>query len=168
MDMNLLLENIIKKSCTLSPVIIIDDSGFFEDFLENKEHIKYIENPSQIALTMAINENSMSCIYLKHAMDVSGFVASGKIKLLQITPEMLLNEIAAIRGKISGTIILNTEQYRIFVKSFDSIQKSLLSLDIINTKIVQNAVLKHITGQRLTTKKLLLAVLSQELSQKIA
>ena len=166
MDMNLLLENIIKKSCTLSSVVIIDESGIFEDFLTDKEYVKYIENPSQIALTMAVNENSVSCIYLKHAIDFSAFVASGKVKLLQITPEMLLNEIDAICGKISGTIILHTEQYRIFVRLFDSIQKSLLSADAINTKAVQNILLKHITGQRSTTKKLLLAVLSQELSQK--
>ncbi len=166
MDINLLLEKIIKKSCTLSPVVIIDESGIFEDFFVDREYVKYIENPSQIALTMAVNEKSVDCIYLRHAIDVSAFIASGKLKLLQITPEMLLNEIDAIRGKISGTIILHNEQYRIFVRSFDSIHKSLLSSDVINTEEVQNTILKYITGTRLTTKKLLLSVLSQELTQK--
>ncbi len=166
MDMNLLLENIIKKSSTLSPVVIIDESGIFEDFFVNMECVKYIENPSQIAMTMAVNERSVDCLFLRHSIDVSGFVASGKLKLLQITPEMLLNEIDAIRGKISGTIILHTEQYRIFVRSFDFIQKSLLSSDVINTKEVQNTILKYITGKRLTTKQLLLSVLSQKLTQK--
>lgn len=166
MDINLLLENIIKKNSTLTPVVVIDESGIFEDFFTDREYIKFIDNPSQILLTMAVNESSVNCIYLRHAIDVSGFVASGKVKILQITPEMLLNEIAKIRGKISGNIYLNSEQYKIFVRQFDTIQQFLLSSETINTKVVQNIVLKHITGQRLTTKKLLLAVLGQELSKK--
>lgn len=158
------LEQLIKQNSTLSPVIIVDPDGIFKDFLQGKEYVNYIENPSRISLTVAINGGSTSCIYIEEYIDISGFVSAGKIKVLNITPEMILNQMKEFYGSVNGIISLTPIQYKIFLNSFESICESLQTEEEINNEIILDIVLKHISGTNQSVRELMISVLNEELS----
>lgn len=165
-QITLVLEQIIKQNSTLSPVIIVDPNGIFEEFLKDREYVNFIENPSRISLTMAINSGSASCVYIEEDADISGFVSSGKIKILNITPEMILNQVNELHGSISGMISLIPEQYKIFLHSFESICEVLQSYEEITSEIILNTILKHISGSNQAARKLLISVFNEELTME--
>ena len=114
----------------MSPVIVVDDAGVFTEVFEELSGICCIEKPSGIALTTVMANDDIKCFYLKHNMDISGFVASGKARELRLTPELILNEVDDFRGRITGTLSLSEEQFRIFVQQFDSIYNELHSMTV--------------------------------------
>lgn len=166
MNISTLIEKIIQKSSTLSPVIVVDDAGVFTAVFEELVDVCCIEKSSGIALTTAMANDDIKCFYLKHGMDVSGFVASGKARELKLTPELILNEADDIRGKITGIISLSEEQYRIFVKQFASIYNELHSYDMIDSLVMKKVILHHICNQRMNTKELLIAALNEQITRE--
>ena len=166
MNISTLIEKIIQKNSTLSPVMVVDEAGLFAEVFEVLPGICCIEKPSGIVLTAAMENDDVKCFYLKYNMDISGFVASGKVRELSLTPEMILNEADDIRGKIVGSILLSQEQYNIFVKRFNSIYDELLSYDNIDSLVIKKVILHHICEQRMNTKELLIAVLNEQITRE--
>lgn len=166
MNISTLIEKIIQKNSTLSPVIVVDEAGLFAEVFETLPGVCCIEKPSGIALTTAMANDDIKCFYLKHNMDISGFVASGKARVLRLTPDLILNEADDFRGRITGTISLSQEQYRIFVKQFDSIYNELHSYDIIDSLVMKKVILHHICNQRMNAKELLIAVLNEQITRE--
>lgn len=60
-----ILKNIIKKNSTLSPAILIDVEGVFEDYVKDIEEVSFISNPSNITLTKQLADKNVQCIYLR-------------------------------------------------------------------------------------------------------
>ena len=115
MNISTLIEKIIQKYSTLSPVIVVDATGVFAEVFEVLSGVCYIEKPSGITLTTALENDEVRCFYLKQNMDISGYVAAGRVREIKLTPELILNEVDAVRGRITGIISLSEDQYRIFV-----------------------------------------------------
>lgn len=99
MNVTSILKRIIKKNSTLSPAILIDEEGVFEDYIKDLEEVRLMNNPSNITLTRQLADKNVQCIYLRKEIELSGLVASGKAKRLDITSEMLFNEVQSIKGK---------------------------------------------------------------------
>lgn len=161
-----ILEQLIKQNSTLSPVIIIDPNAIFAEFLQENEYVNFIENPSRISITVAINGGSTRCIYIEEDIDISGFISAGKIKALNITPEMILNQVKEFYGSVNGIILLTPMQYKIFLHSFESICASLQTKEEINNDLILDIVLKHISGTNQSARELMILVLNEELSME--
>lgn len=48
MNIASILKKIIKKNSTLSPTILIDEEGVFEDYIQELEEVRLMKNPSNI------------------------------------------------------------------------------------------------------------------------
>ena len=48
MNVASILKRIIKKNSTLSPAILIDEEGVFEDYMQELEEVRLMNNPSNI------------------------------------------------------------------------------------------------------------------------
>ena len=88
MNIASILKKIIKKNSTLSPTILIDEEGVFEDYIQELEEVRLMKNPSNITLTRQLADKNVQCIYLRKEIELSGLVASGKAKKLDITSEI--------------------------------------------------------------------------------
>jgi hypothetical protein len=130
------------------------------------ENVKFINSPSNIALTKTLVDKNVRCVYLKTAVDLSGHVASGKANKLDITPEMILNEIDDIRGKVKGGIQLAAEQIIVFLKNIDSIINDLRYVDNIDDEVIKREVLFHMTGKKLSSRTLLISILKGEITRE--
>ncbi len=118
MNVASILKKIINKNSTLSPTILIDEEGVFEDYIQELEEVRLMNNPSNITLTRKLADKNVQCIYLKKEIELSGLVASGKAKRLDITSEMLFNEVQSIKGKIRGEILLSAGQKKVLLYNF--------------------------------------------------
>ena len=136
MNVASILKRIIKKNSTLSPAILIDEEGVFEDYIKDLEEIRFINNPSNITLTRQLADKNMQCIYLRKEIELSGLVASGKARRLDITSEMLFNEVESIKGKIRGEILLSADQKKVLLSNFNNICSSLSYKDSIDDECV--------------------------------
>lgn len=166
MNIASILNSIIKKSSTLSPTILIDEQGVFEDYLRDTETVKRINSPSNILLTKTLADKNVRCVYLKTPFELSGLIASGKAKKLDITPEMILNEIDGVKGKVRGEIHLSTAQIIVFLRNLGSITKDLLFLDDIDDEMIKREVLFHITGKKLSSRTLLISILNGRITRE--
>ena len=155
-----ILKNIIKKNSTLSPAILIDVEGVFEDYVKDIEEVSFISNPSNITLTKQLADKNVQCIYLRKDFELSGLVASGKAKILDITSEMLFNEVDEIKGKIRGEILLSADQKIVLLKNFDSVCSTLSLKDTIDDECVKKEILLNLEGKRVSSKGLLVQILN--------
>lgn len=155
-----ILKNIIKKNSTLSPAILIDVEGVFEDYVKDIEEVSFISNPSNITLTKQLADKNVQCIYLRKDFELSGLVASGKAKILDITSEMLFNEIDEIKGKIRGEILLSADQKIVLLENFDSVCSTLSLKDTIDDECVKKEILLNLEGKRVSSKGLLVQILN--------
>lgn len=166
MNIASIFEKIINKNSTLSPVILIDEAGVYEEYIDEIENVKFLERPSNISLTKAISDEGVKCIYLRVSMDLSGVITTGKAKKLDITPEMLLHEVVELKGKIKGEIQLSDNQNVAFLKNFNMICSALNYKEFIDDELVKKEILLHINGKRVTSKGLLLWILNGEVTRK--
>ena len=120
-----ILKRIIKKNSTLSPAILIDEEGVFEDYIKDLEEVRLLNNPSNITLTRQLIDKNVQCIYLRKEIELSGLVVSGRAKRLDITSEMLFNEVESIKGKIRGELLLSADQKKVLLSNFNNICNSL-------------------------------------------
>lgn len=155
-----ILKNIIKKNSTLSPAILIDVEGVFEDYVKDIEEVSFISNPSNITLTKQFADKNVQCIYLRKDFELSGLVASGKAKILDITSEMLFNEVDEIKGKIRGEILLSADQKIVLLENFDSVCSTLSLKDTIDDECVKKEILLNLEGKRVSSKGLLVQILN--------
>lgn len=155
-----ILKKIIKKNSTLSPAILIDVEGVFEDYVKDMEEVSFISNPSNIILTKQLADKNVQCIYLRKDFELSGLVASGKAKILDITSEMLFNEVDEIKGKIRGEILLSADQKIVLLKNFDSVCSTLSLKDTIDDECVKKELLLNLEGKRVSSKGLLVQILN--------
>ena len=155
-----ILKNIIKKNSTLSPAILIDVEGVFEDYVKDIEEVSFISNPSNITLTKQLADKNVQCIYLRKDFELSGLVASGKAKILDITSEMLFNEVDEIKGKIRGEILLSADQKIVLLENFDSVCSTLSLKDTIDDECVKKELLLNLEGKRVSSKGLLVQILN--------
>lgn len=155
-----ILKNIIKKNSTLSPAILIDVEGVFEDYVKDIEEVSFISNPSNITLTKQLADKNVQCIYLRKDFELSGLVASGKAKILDITSEMLFNEVDEIKGKIRGEILLSADQKIVLLENFDSVCSTLSLKDTIDDECVKKEILLNLEGKRVSSKGLLVQILN--------
>ena len=102
----------------------------------------------------------MQCIYLRKDFELSGLVASGKAKILDITSEMLFNEVDEIKGKIRGEILLSADQKIVLLKNFDSVCSTLSLKDTIDDECVKKELLLNLEGKRVSSKGLLVQILN--------
>ena len=65
MNVASILKKIINKNSTLSPTILIDEEGVFEDYIQELEEVRLMNNPSNITLTRKLADKNVQCIYLK-------------------------------------------------------------------------------------------------------
>ena len=79
-----ILKRIIEKSSILSPAILIDEEGVFEDYIKALKEVRLMSDSSNIALTRLLADKNAQCIYLRKEIELSGLVASGKAKILDI------------------------------------------------------------------------------------
>lgn len=166
MNIASILCTIIKKNSTLSPAILVDEQGLFEDFLRDMEIVKHINSPSTIALTKTLADKNVRCVYLKTPFELSGLIASGKVNKLDITPEMILNEIDDIKGKVRGEIHLCAGQTIVFLMNLESITNDLFYLDIVDDEVIKREVLFHITGKKLLSRGLLISILNGKITRE--
>ena len=161
-----ILKNIIKKNSTLSPAILIDVEGVFEDYVKDIEEVSFISNPSNITLTKQLADKNVQCIYLRKDFELSGLVASGKAKKLNITSEMLFNEVDEIKGKIRGEILLSADQKIVLLKNFDSVCSTLSLKDAIDDEDVKKEILLNLEGKRVSSKGLLVQILNGAITRE--
>lgn len=161
-----ILKNIIKKNSTLSPAILIDVEGVFEDYVKDIEEVSFISNPSNITLTKQLADKNVQCIYLRKDFELSGLVASGKAKKLDITSEMLFNEVDEIKGKIRGEVLLSADQKIVLLKNFDSVCSTLSLKDTIDDECVKKEILLNLEGKRVSSKGLLVQILNGVLTRE--
>lgn len=161
-----ILNAIIKKNSTLSPVVLIDESGLFEHYLESIEGVSVISSPSNIVLTKTLADKDVNCVYCRNYIELSGLIASGKANRLDISPEMILNEIDDIKGKVRGEIHLSADQTIIFLSNLESIADDLSYVDIVTGEMVKREVLLHIVGRKLSSRGLLIQILNGKISRK--
>ena len=166
MDIASILKKIIKKNSTLSPAILIDVEGVFEDYIRDFEEVRIIDNPSNITLTRQLADKNVQCIYLKKEIDLSGLIASGKAKKLDISSEMLFNEVDEIKGKLRGEILLSEDQKIVLLKNFTNICNSLAYKDSIDDECVKKEVLLNVAGRRVSSRGLLVQILNGEIKRE--
>lgn len=166
MDIASIMKKIIKKNSTLSPAILIDVEGVYEGYLRDLEEVRVIDNPSAIALTSQLAGKNVQCIYLKKEIDLSGLVASGKAKKLDISSEMLFNEVDEIKGKLRGEIFLSEDQKIVLLKNFTNICNSLAYKDSIDDECVKKEVLLNLAGRRVSSRGLLVQILNGEIRRE--
>ena len=155
-----ILKRIIEKSSILSPAILIDEEGVFEDYIKALKEVRLMSDSSNIALTRLLADKNAQCIYLRKEIELSGLVASGKAKILDITSEMLLNEVESIKGKIRGEVLLSAEQKKVLLCNFNNICRSLSYKDSIDDECVKREVLLNLCGRRVSSKGLLIQFLN--------
>lgn len=63
MNVASILKKIINKNSTLSPTILIDEEGVFEDYIQELEEVRLMNNPSNITLTRKLADKNVQCIY---------------------------------------------------------------------------------------------------------
>lgn len=160
MEVSRILEDLIKASSTLSPVVVVDEEGIFEEYLTGKEYVYSLSGPFQIELTKVINARSKPCIYLRQASFISGPLSSGQLKRLTITPDMLFNEIAALSGKITDSLDLNGEQYKILLRNFSSVAEGLSSYERVDKDALLKVLAQHVSGRRMSVRTSLIAILN--------
>lgn len=161
-----ILKNIIKKNSTLSPAILIDVEGVFEDYVEDLEEVSFLSNPSNITLTKQLADKNVQCIYLRKDFELSGLVASRIVKKLDITSEMLFNEVDEIKGKIRGESLLSANQKIVLLKNFDSICSTLSLKDTIDDECIKKEILLNLEGKRVSSKGLLVQILNGAITRK--
>ena len=144
----------------MSPAILIDVEGVFEDYVKDIEEVSFISNPSNITLTKQFADKNVQCIYLRKDFELSGLVASGKAKILDITSEMLFNEVDEIKGKIRGEILLSADQKIVLLENFDSVCSTLSLKDTIDDECVKKEILLNLEGKRVSSKGLLVQILN--------
>ena len=166
MNVASILKKIINKNSTLSPTILIDEEGVFEDYIQELEEVRLMNNPSNITLTRKLADKNVQCIYLKKEIELSGLVASGKAKRLDITSEMLFNEVQSIKGKIRGEILLSAGQKKVLLYNFNNICSSLSYKDSIDDECVKREVLLNLCGRRVSSKGLLIQFLNGEIKRE--
>lgn len=166
MDIASIMKKIIKKNSTLSPAILIDVEGVFEDYIRDLEEVRIIDNPSNIILTRQLADKNVQCIYLKKGIDLSGLIASGKAKQLNISSEMLFNEVDEIKGKLRGEILLSEDQKIVLLKNFTNICNSLAYKDSIDDECVKKEVLLNVAGRRVSSRGLLVQILNGEIKRE--
>ena len=160
MNVTNILKRIIRKNSTLSPSILIDEEGVFEDYIKDLEEVRLLNNPSNITLTRQLIDKNVQCIYLRKEIELSGLVVSGRAKRLDITSEMLFNEVESIKGKIRGELLLSADQKKVLLSNFNNICNSLSYKDSIDDECVKREVLLNLCGRRVSSKGLLIQFLN--------
>ncbi|MGN9057577.1 PglZ domain-containing protein [Bariatricus sp. HCP28S3_A7] len=166
MDIASILKTIIKKNSTLSPVILVDEYGLYEEYISGFNNVISLDSPSKITLTKTLADKNLQCIYMKTPVELSGVIASGRANKLDITPVMILNEVESLKGKIRGTIQLSAGQKILLLKNFNNICNSLSSKDSIDDVCVKREILLHIQGMRVSARGLLLQILNGEITRE--
>lgn len=166
MNIASIIKKIIKKNSTLSPAILIDVEGVFEDYIRELEEVRIIDNPSNITLTRQLADKNVQCIYLKKEIDLSGLIASGKAKKIDISSEMLFNEVDEIKGKLRGEVLLSANQKIVLLRNFDNICNSLSYKDCIDDECVKKEILLNLAGRRVSSRGLLIQILNGEIKRE--
>lgn len=166
MNVTSILKRIIEKNSILSPVILIDEESVFENYIKDLEEVRLMNQPSNITLTRQLADKNVQCICLRKEIELSGLVASGKVKRLDITAEMLFNEVEPIKGKISGEILLSANQKKVLLSNFNNICSSLSYMDTIDEECVKREVLLNLFGRRVSSRGLLIQILNGKIKRE--
>lgn len=169
-DLVSIIKKIIEINAGIIPAFIYDKYGIFEkqfDYLKNKEKAITLQNSSKIALQECIrniNRGGSGVIYSKFDINIDAYIASNKLKFLEITPDLLLNSCNEIKDKLRGSFSLSNEQYKIFIDNFDNIIAEVKNNECISIDTLKYSLAKNITGKVNTPKDLFLAFIKGQLN----
>lgn len=160
------LTDIIAENSTLSPTILVDEQCLYIDFISEIDGVSIMDTPSKIMLNKKLSDTSIKCIYLQSSMELSALIASGKAKLLVISPEIIINKVDFLKGKVRGEIRLSQLQMGLFLRNFAAICDSMRNRESINEDILKRELLLHITGTKKSIRELLVEVLKENISKE--
>ncbi|WPC40062.1 PglZ domain-containing protein [Clostridium sp. JS66] len=165
-----IIEKIIKNKAGIIPAFIYDENKIYENIfykLGKKLNIAVLESDSKIELQKCIRDfttNEICAIYSKFNINIDAYVASNKLNYVIITPELLFNFCDEIKEKLSGSIELIGEQYRILIDNFDAVISDIKNNEIITNEILKSSLVKVFMGRVSTPKDLMIAFIKGEFS----
>lgn len=161
-----ILTDIIAENSTLSPTILVDEQCLYSNFISGIDGVSIMDTPSKIVLNKKLTDASIKCIYLQSPMELSALIASGKAKLLVISPEIIINKVDFLKGKVRGEIRLSQLQMELFLRNFAAICDSMRNRESINEDVLKRELLLHITGTKKSIRELLVEVLKENISKE--
>jgi len=165
-----ILNNIVKNKAGLIPAYTYDETGIFEKYFEALDKSVFVirlENDSKVSLQnnfRNLKKAKYSVLYSRFCIDVDSLVATNKVQYVQLTGELLLEFCDEIKHKLSGSILLTSEQTRILVENFDDIIPKLGNQEKITSGDIKAALFRSFKGRNQTPKELLISFIKGEYS----
>ena len=165
-----ILEKIIKNKAGIIPAFIYDKSGIFENYfncLSADISVAILKDSSKISLQKHLTnfDTKKDCvIYSKFNINIDGFIASDKLRAVEITPDLLLRFCNETKDKLSANITLTEEQLEIFVTNFDTVIDDIIISDIISNETIKSSLTKVFMGKVSTPKELLVSFIKGDFS----
>ncbi len=108
--------------------------------------------------------NKINAIYSKFDIDISGLVATNRVKSLVITPGMILSYSENIKNKLAGAFNLTKDQYKLFIENFDAVISDLSNNEVITCEILKKSLTRAFTGIEKTPKDILIDFIKGDFS----
>lgn len=165
-----IVNNIVKNKAGLIPAYTYDETGIFEKYFEALDKSIYVivlENDSKVSLQNNLRnfkKSKYGVLYSKFSIDVDSLVATNKVQYIKLTGELLLEYCDEIKHKLSGSMLLTSEQTKILVKNFEDIIPRIRNLEKITSGDIKTALFRSFKGNNQTPKELLISFIKGEYS----
>ena len=86
------------------------------------------------------------------------------MQIIEITADLLLNTCEQTKGNIKGSIVLSSEQTKLFVINFESLIKGLSLFEKIDDDMVKLELAKYVSGRKQSVRELIISYFKNEIN----